>query len=141
MLVNYRPVINRFDIMNADKWAGLSLSQLLAERQALDAKINTVRADTRGAAIDEARRLVDAYDLSPARVMPLTRQSDSAATPAESAPVRKKVAARYYDPNSGQTWTGRGKPPRWIAGQDYNKYLIPAEGILRQMAQQLPPEL
>ena len=48
------------------------------------------------------------------------------------------TTARYYDPNSGKTWTGRGKAPRWIAGQDYTNFLIPAEGILRKMAQQVP---
>lgn len=38
------------------------------------------------------------------------------------APVRKtrntagqKVAPKYRDPASGETWTGRGKPPRWIS--------------------------
>ena len=39
-------------IMTTDKWNGLSLSELIAERQALDARITTVRADTRGAATD-----------------------------------------------------------------------------------------
>jgi DNA-binding protein H-NS len=32
----------------------------------------------------------------------------------------KKVAtvgiAKYRDPKTGKTWTGRGKPPTWIAG-------------------------
>ncbi|WP_373785874.1 H-NS family nucleoid-associated regulatory protein, partial [Delftia acidovorans] len=26
--------------------------------------------------------------------------------------------AKYRDPASGATWTGRGKPPRWIEGKD-----------------------
>lgn len=28
---------------------------------------------------------------------------------------RKPVAAKYRNPASGQTWTGRGKPPKWLA--------------------------
>ena len=24
--------------------------------------------------------------------------------------------AKYRDPKTGKTWTGRGKPPGWIAG-------------------------
>jgi DNA-binding protein H-NS len=124
--------------MSADKWAGLSLAELLTERQALDAKINTVRADTRNAVIDQVRKLVTAYGLTPAKVMPLSRPSESA-VPAQPNPIKKKAAAKYYDPNSGKTWSGRGKPPRWIADKDFTRYLIPAEGILRQMAQQLPP--
>ena len=125
--------------MTTDKWDGLSLSELLAERQALDARITSVRADTRGAAIDEARRLVAAYDMSPVKVMPLTRQSDfAAAAPARSAPAKRKVEAKYYDPDSGKTWSGRGKAPRWIEGKDFGKFLIPAPGILQMMAQRAP---
>lgn len=41
----------------------------------------------------------------------------------------KKVAtvgvAKYRDPKTGKTWTGRGKPPRWIAGvRNRDSYLI-----------------
>ena len=27
------------------------------------------------------------------------------------------VAAKYRNPTTGETWTGRGKPPRWMAAQ------------------------
>lgn len=27
---------------------------------------------------------------------------------------KKSVKAKYRDPASGATWTGRGRPPRWI---------------------------
>lgn len=43
--------------------------------------------------------------------------------------TRKGAAAvgvpKYRDPKSGKTWTGRGKPPSWIAkARDRTKYLI-----------------
>ena len=37
---------------------------------------------------------------------------------------KKKVEARYYDPESGATWTGRGKPPKWIESKDRSQYEI-----------------
>jgi DNA-binding protein H-NS len=37
---------------------------------------------------------------------------------------RAGVAPKYRDPDSGSTWSGRGKPPRWIAGLDREKFLI-----------------
>ena len=41
-----------------------------------------------------------------------------------------KVAAKYRNPaNTAETWTGRGKPPAWIAGvskEDRAQYLIEA---------------
>jgi DNA-binding protein H-NS len=35
-----------------------------------------------------------------------------------------KVAAKYRDPATGQTWTGRGKAPKWIEGQDRTPFVI-----------------
>jgi len=32
---------------------------------------------------------------------------------------------KYGDPKTGKTWTGRGKPPAWIAGvKNRDPYLI-----------------
>ena len=39
-------------------------------------------------------------------------------------PQPKKVAAKYRDPNTGATWSGRGKPPQWIAGKDRTPFAI-----------------
>ncbi len=36
----------------------------------------------------------------------------------------QKVPPKYRDPATGQTWTGRGKPPLWIAGKDRLQFLI-----------------
>ena len=91
-------------------------------------------SEARDAAIAQIRELMATYDLSQADVMP----GAAAAARTRKIEPRKKAPARYYDPNSGKTWTGRGKAPRWIAGQDYTNFLIPAEGILRKMAQQVP---
>lgn len=35
-----------------------------------------------------------------------------------------KVAAKYRDPETGATWSGRGKAPKWIAGQERDKFVI-----------------
>ena len=44
-----------------------------------------------------------------------------------AAPTKRKggtVAAKYQDPETGATWTGRGRAPAWIAGKDKSKYAI-----------------
>ncbi len=33
-------------------------------------------------------------------------------------------AAKFRDPESGATWTGRGRAPAWIAGKDRSKYAV-----------------
>ena len=53
--------------------------------------------------------------------------ADAAPKPArKSTKGRKlgKVAPKYRDPATGMTWTGRGRAPVWIVGDDRSKYLI-----------------
>jgi DNA-binding protein H-NS len=41
------------------------------------------------------------------------------------AAAKNVGVAKYRDPASGKTWTGRGKPPLWIAGvEDREPFLI-----------------
>lgn len=44
--------------------------------------------------------------------------------PAKTVKERVTVPAKYRDPTSGQEWTGRGRAPKWIEGQDKDKFLI-----------------
>ncbi len=34
------------------------------------------------------------------------------------------VAPKYQNPQTGETWTGRGRAPKWIDGKDRTKYAI-----------------
>lgn len=38
--------------------------------------------------------------------------------------VRIPVAAKYRDDATGETWTGRGRSPKWLEGKDKAQYLI-----------------
>jgi DNA-binding protein H-NS len=43
-------------------------------------------------------------------------------------PVKTKgkgsVAAQFKNPETGETWTGRGRAPRWLVGKDREAYRI-----------------
>lgn len=39
-------------------------------------------------------------------------------------PPRKPVDIKYKDQATGDTWTGRGRAPKWLEGKDRNQYLI-----------------
>ena len=88
----------------------VSLAELLSQRDALERKIQTEQSSKRQAAISEIRRLMAESGLSisdlGASVAPKSRSS--------TEPV-KKVAPKYRDPNTGQTWTGRGLKPKWMS--------------------------
>lgn len=36
----------------------------------------------------------------------------------------KSVDAKYRDPESGSTWTGRGRAPKWLNGRNKEEFLI-----------------
>jgi len=36
----------------------------------------------------------------------------------------KRVPAKYYDPSSGKSWSGRGACPKWLIGKNRDDYLI-----------------
>ncbi len=40
--------------------------------------------------------------------------------------VRRPVAPKYRNTATGETWSGRGKPPKWMAGRDKSQFLIKA---------------
>ena len=38
--------------------------------------------------------------------------------------TRAPVPTKYRDEATGQTWTGRGRAPKWLEGKDKNQFLI-----------------
>ena len=68
--------------------------------------------------------------------------------PAQAAPesrrARRKypeVVPRYRNPETSETWSGRGKKPRWLvaamkAGSRMEEFLIPDSGVLDAAAQE-----
>lgn len=55
-----------------------------------------------------------------------TVNTRAASAVAATKSTGNKVAPKYRDPVSGNTWTGRGKAPKWIEGQDRAPFLIDA---------------
>ncbi|WP_374728572.1 H-NS histone family protein [Caballeronia hypogeia] len=43
--------------------------------------------------------------------------------------------ARYQDPLSGATWSGRGRAPNWIAGKNRDEFLVDRNAAARAMVQ------
>ena len=92
--------------------------ELLQQREALEKAIAQARQSEIAAAVAKVRELVAEFGLTAQDVFP-SRGAKSGAAKGAS-----KVAPKYRDPASGQTWTGRGKAPKWIEGRDRNQFLI-----------------
>ncbi len=86
----------------------LSLNDLLAQRAALEKQIAETQRAERADAISQVRALMSQYGLSLADV----------GGKAPAAPKRgtsgTKVAAKYRNPATGDTWSGRGLKPKWL---------------------------
>lgn len=91
--------------------------ELLKQREALDEKIDAEYARLRLDAILTVQGLRDAYELTEADIF----------APSKAVPAQRqlgKVAPKYRDPSTGNTWTGRGKEPAWIRGKDRAPFAI-----------------
>lgn len=94
-----------------------SYKELLKQREDLEQQIVAARQREVSQAVAQVRALVSEFGLTPQDVFPSgkARSASNAGT---------KVAPKYRNPATGETWTGRGKAPKWIEGKDRNQYLI-----------------
>lgn len=93
--------------------------ELIAQREALDRAIEEARRQELKSAISQVKQIIAQYSLTEKDVF-----GAGAGGEKKSAKQGAKVMPKYKDPSTGQTWTGRGKPPVWIAGKDRTPFLI-----------------
>jgi len=87
-----------------------SYQELLAERAVILEKIAQAKIEARACALVTVRELVGEFQITPQELYP--------------RPPKKASVARYRHPESGETWSGRGRPPAWIAGKDRARFEI-----------------
>lgn len=90
--------------------------ELLKLREELDAQIAEVRKNELAGAVAQARQIVQEFGL--------TAQDIFGGAARQSKANGAKVAPKYRDPATGATWTGRGKPPKWIADKERAQFVI-----------------
>jgi DNA-binding protein H-NS len=84
-----------------------TLSELLAQKAALEKQILETQREERGAAIAKVKAVMAEYGLTLADI----------GSKAPAMPTRKagsKVAAKYRNPATGDSWSGRGLQPKWL---------------------------
>ena len=109
-----------------------TLSSIRKQIELLEKKAQELIKKESAQAIAKVRELIEKHGLT-AQDIGLTKPARKAARKAPEGRAKrgsKKVAKAagvpmYRDPETGKTWTGRGKPPAWIAGAgDRSKFLI-----------------
>ena len=98
-----------------------SYKELLKQREALEQQISEARRRELSDAVAQVRALVAEYGLTAQDVFPAGK---AASKVGRSSTAGTKVAPKYRDPATGQTWTGRGKAPKWIQNENREKFAI-----------------
>ncbi len=95
-----------------------NVAELIKQKEALEAQIAAAQEAQRADAVSKAKAIVAEFSLTKEDVFGGSKAAR------KSSGTKGKVAAKYKDAVSGATWTGRGKAPKWIDGQDRAKFLI-----------------
>lgn len=94
-----------------------SLQALESEIARLQAEAEKLRNDEVEGVIDRIRVAIAHYGLTPDQLFGGGKRKAAGGTALKASSDGLAVGVpKYRDPASGKTWTGRGKPPAWIAG-------------------------
>jgi DNA-binding protein H-NS len=93
--------------------------ELRAKAAEILAQAEQVKAEERQKTIDTVRVMISTYGIT-AKDLGLDKSPKAKSGPKPG----NKVSPKYRDPQSGATWSGRGKTPRWINGADRSQYAI-----------------
>lgn len=85
----------------------MNVKDLIAQRAELDRQIEQAQRAERAEAIAKVKEIMSMHGLT------LADLSGRASVKPEKATARK-VAAKFRDPETGNTWSGRGLQPKWL---------------------------
>ena len=88
-----------------------TIKELIAQKEALELQIKTATAEGRNKAIEQVRALMAENGLS---VSDLGGKGSGSASKNTKKTKPGKVAAKYRNTSTGESWSGRGLQPRWL---------------------------
>lgn len=93
----------------------MSLQDLLAQRAAIEAKIQQLQSESRGQAIAKIKSIMAEHGLTVADITARGASASDASAPRAKGPkAGGTVAPKYRNQATGETWTGRGLKPKWL---------------------------
>lgn len=88
-----------------------SLQDLLAQRAEIEKQIAEAQREERSAAIAKIKTLMSEFGLTAADI------AGKAPLPRAKAGTGSKVAPKYRNASTGDTWSGRGLQPKWLKAE------------------------
>ncbi len=95
-----------------------SVSEITAQIKALQEQLEEKRKAEFDAAVAQARSIVEANRLVPSDVFPSIKVKTKAEGESRKAPIK------FRDPDTGNSWSGRGIQPKWLEGKDRAAYAV-----------------
>lgn len=104
----------------------MSTDVYLTEKQRIEEQISQLQQKAkelqqrhREPAINTIILSMAEYDITPEEITAaFTKQYKRRSGRSGSGAPRKPVAIKYRHPDTGETWTGRGKAPRWVTAAE-----------------------
>ena len=90
-----------------------TLQELIAQKEAIEQQILEIAQRERMDAIAQARSVIDAFGLTADELFGT-----------KSASAARKLPAKYRDPETGKTWSGKGPTPKWLQGRNKEEFQI-----------------
>ncbi|WP_277627389.1 H-NS family nucleoid-associated regulatory protein [Burkholderia stabilis] len=103
---------------------GDPLKDLLEKRVKLDAEIAMHRLAHRPDIIKKIVHLMQEYSIRWKDIELFLRDEKIV-----SASRKRHLAPQFRDPETGATWAGRGRLPRWMRGRNPEEFRIKADGL------------
>ncbi|WP_175941033.1 H-NS histone family protein [Caballeronia sp. BCC1704] len=97
------------------------VAELMAQRESLEKELAEARRKEERLALIEIVQKMRQYGITLNELMGRKPGTQHAAP---------DVAIKYRDPESGATWSGRGRAPQWIAGKDREAFLVDGSASL-----------
>ena len=91
-------------------------AEIKAQIAELENKANEARSSEIASAKAQIAEIMTTYGLSLADL--------GSSAKALSSKIRQSVPVKYRNAETGQTWTGRGRTPLWLAGKKKDEFLI-----------------
>ena len=93
-----------------------SYAEYVEQIAKLQSLAEAARKDEISGAIQKIKELMHLHGI--------TVEDLAAGSRAKPAKAKGTVAAQFTNPETGETWTGRGRAPRWLDGKDKELFRI-----------------
>ncbi|TDN62867.1 H-NS histone family protein [Paraburkholderia sp. BL10I2N1] len=97
-----------------------SYKQLTAQLEKLHKEVALAREKEVAQAVAEIKQLIADYEITAEEL-----GFPAAGTKGARGKARKSgLPAKYRNPKTGETWSGRGRAPGWLAGKNRERFLV-----------------